>query len=399
MNLYRVVFQNLYRRKGRTILLICGQAAGIAAAAALLIMLQAARLELGNQIDEFGANLVVVPRNEGLELSHGGTPISRLSIDLKQLTETDLLNIEQIPDRNSINIISPKMIAAVEANHQQVLLVGVIPAKEFLMKPWFAFAPTDDPEAGQRIVDPVHFELPDDALLAGAAAAEALAIQPGDTVPINGREFKVAGVFQRIGSTEDGLLYANLPVVQSLLGRPGELSMVELSAYCNACPIDQIAAQLTAALPNGRVTALGQAALMRGETIDRFALFAALLAGAALIAAALLVLTIMTASVNERTREIGIFRVLGFRRTHVMQIILMEAGIGGFLGGLTGCIAGNLIAVTAGFYLAGITTAAPWQPALILPAAFAAALLAAAAGIYPAVRAAKLDPVAALRFI
>ena len=247
--------------------------------------------------------------------------------------------------------------------------------------------------------DPVHLELLPGDLLVGADAAEALSLKSGDTVLLYGEEFRITGIFQRMGSMEDGLFYANLPVVQSLLGRPGELSMIELSAYCNACPIEEIAAQLTEAIPNGRVTALGQAALIRGEAIDRFSVLATLLAGAALVSAALLVLTMMTASVNERTREIGIFRAVGFRRSHVIKIILMEASLGGVLGGLTGFFLGNLVAIIAGSYLSGIFGSASWQFDLLLPSVFAASLIAALAAFYPAGKATNLDPVGALRFI
>lgn len=175
--------------------------------------------------------------------------------------------------------------------------------------------------------------------------------------------------------------------------------MIEISAYCNECPVEEIAAQLTAALPNGRVTALGQAALLRGETIERFALIANLLAAAALAAAILLVLTLMTGSVTERTREIGIFRAIGFRRSHIMQIILLEAFSGGLVGGLFGFLAGSLVATTAGFYLAGITGTAAWQWNLLLPVACGSALLAAVSALYAAIKAASLDPLDALRFI
>ena len=82
-----------------------------------------------------------------------------------------------------------------------------------------------------------------------------------------------------------------------------------------------------------------------------------------------------------------------------MQIILFEAFTGGFVGGFFGFLAGSLVATTAGFYLAGITGTAAWQWNLLLPIACGSALLAAAAALYPAIKAASLDPLEALRFI
>ncbi len=399
MSLYKIVLQNLARRKIGTLMLVIGQAAGIAIAIALFMIVDAARLDLGNQIDEFGANLVIVPRSEGMELTYGGTSISQVSFELMRITEADLPLIREIPDGNSINVVSPKMVSTAELNGKPVILVGVLPNREFLMKPWFEFAAVDANRPEEEAKDPVHMELESDNLLIGAAVAEAMDLAAGDLVDLNGAVFKVAAVFNPTGSTEDGLVYAQLPVVQELVGKPQELSMIEISAYCNECPVEEIAAQLTAALPNGRVTALGQAALLRGETIERFALIANLLAAAALAAAILLVLTLMTGAVSERTREIGIFRAIGFRRSHIMQIILLEAFTGGFVGGFIGFLAGSLVAATAGFYLAGITGTAAWQWNLLLPIASGSALLAAAAALYPAIKAASLDPLEALRFI
>jgi len=399
MNLYAIALNNLLRRKAKMLLILCGLMVGITAAVALFMIVESMRLSLGDQIDEFGANVVIVPRAEGMEISYGGTQISRVSIDFEQLTGADLEKIKEIPDYNSINVISPKMVAAVKAGDKEALLVGIEPRQEFIMKPWFSLSDQAGLSAGDRPVDLALIELPEDSLIIGSEAARALELGVGDPVLINETAFKISGVLQPLGSVEDGLLFGNLSAVQKLLGRPGEISMIEISAYCNACPVEEIAAQLSAVLPNGRVTALRQAALLREETIDRFSAFSILLAAIFLSIAALLVLTTMMAAVHERTREIGIFRALGFRSSHVMQIIFMEAGLIGLLGGFFGYITGSLTARAAGSYLTGSNSPVFWQTDLLIPAVILAFLIAVAAAAYPALRAAKLDPAEALRFI
>ena len=399
MNLYTIAFKNLLRRKAKMLLILCGLVVGITTAVALLMIVQSMQLSLGDQIDEFGANLVIVPRAEGMEIAYGSTHLSRVSIDLKQLTVTDLEKIKEIPDYNSINVISPKMVAAVNAGGKEALLIGIEPQLEFIMKPWFSLGDQAGLMAGDRPADLALLKLPKDSLIIGSEAARALDLRAGNSILINGTTFKVSGVLQPLGSVEDGLLFANLSAVQDLLGRPGEISMIEISAYCNACPIEEIAAQLSAVLPNGRVTALRQAALLREETINRFSAFAILLSVAFLTIAALLVLTTMMSAVHERTREIGIFRALGFRKVHVMQIIFTEAGLIGLIGGFLGYITGSLAAYAIDHYLTDINNPVFWQTNLFLPAVVLAALVAISATVYPAFRAAKLDPVEALRFI
>ncbi len=399
MNLYTITLNNIIRKKTRVLLVICSLIASIATVVALLVIVDSMRLALGDQIDEFGANIVIVPRVEGMEISYGGTHISRTAIDLTQLSEADLDRIKEIPDYDSINLVSAKMVTAVKANEQDLLLVGINPRQEFVMKPWFSFAGQAGLNGGEPPGDPAIFDLAEDGLIAGADAALVLGASAGDRVMINGRPFIIAAILNQLGSVEDGLLYANLTAVQNLLGRPGEISMIEIAAYCNACPVEELAAQLSEVLPNGRVTALRQAALLREETINRFAVFSILLSATVLLVAALLILTTMMASVHERTLEIGIFRAIGFRAGHVMVIILLESGLIGILGGVAGFITGNLVARAVGPFLVDNAVAVTWQTQLLMPAVLLSVLLALSATFYPALRAARLDPVEALRFI
>lgn len=399
MSIFQIAFNNLKRRKIKMAFLVVGLVVGVATVVALFSIVQAMRLELGDRLDEFGANVVITPRSEGMELSYGGTQVSEVSFNVQLLTEEDLPKIREVPDGDSINIISPKIVGAVMANDQNALLVGVDTKREFTMKPWFSLREQADLAPGQKVGDLALLDIPEDSILLGSSAARAFSVAPGDTMAVNGKEFNVFGVLNELGTEEDGLMYGNLLVVQGLLGRPGEFSMIEVSAYCNFCPVEEIVAQLTDVLPNGRVTALRQAALVREETIDRFSSFGIALSGVVLLIATLVVLTTMLSSVNERTREIGIFRAIGFRQMHVMQIILLEAVMVSVLGGIIGFAVGNVVARAAGPFLAQMSVSVPWNTEMILPSVILAAALSVAASIYPALKAARLDPVEALRFI
>lgn len=399
MSIFQIAINNLKRRKVKMAFLVVGLVVGVATAVALYSVVEGMRSELGDRMDEFGANIVITPRAEGIELNYGGAHVSEVSFDIEMLTEQDLPKIREIPDGESINIISPKLVGAVTANGQKALLVGVDTKREFTMKPWFSLREQNGVASGGRLTDLALLDVPEDGVLLGAGAARSFGKKVGDTLSVNGRAFTVTGVLNELGSQEDGLIYGNLLVTQELLGRPGEFSMIEVSAYCNFCPIEDIVMQLTEVLPNGRVTALRQAALVREETIDRFSSFGFALSGVVLLIAALVVLVTMISSVNERTREIGIFRAIGFRRVHIIEIIVLEALIVSILGGLIGFAVGNGIARYAGPYLAQMQVNVPWNSQLILPSVMLSAALAVLASLYPALKAAKLDPVEALRFI
>ncbi|SCY45502.1 ABC transporter permease [Alkaliphilus peptidifermentans] len=399
MNLFQIALNNLRRRKVKMIFLMLGLVVGVSTVVGFLNIIQAMHLELGDRIDEFGANAIILPRSEGMEMHYSSTVVSDLTFDVEKLTIEDIPKIYDSSVQEYINIVSPKLVGAVDAGNQKALIVGVEGRQEFIQKPWFSLQQQANLEPGESVGDLALLDIPEDGIVVGSSAATTLGVAVGEQLIINNRPFQVFGILNQLGSEEDGLIYANLEVVQDLLNRPQELSMIEISAYCNACPIEEIAMGLEDALPNSRVIPMRQAALFREETIEQFSVFGYALSGMVLLIAALVVLTTMLSSVNERTREIGIFRAIGFRRSDILKIIFMEAGMISILGGLVGFFSGSFAAMYAGPYLAQLQGAIPMQFQLLLPAILLSTGLTMLVSVYPAMKAAQLDPAEALRFI
>ncbi|AOY78436.1 Macrolide export ATP-binding/permease protein MacB [Clostridium formicaceticum] len=397
MNIFQIALNNLKRRKIKMLFLMLGLVVGVATVVGILNIIEAMHVDLGDRIDEFGANAILLPRSE--EIHYGNTVISDLAFDVQKLTMEDVPKIYSSSVAEYINIVSPKLVGAVEIGDQKALMVGVETRQEFTQKPWFSLQQQMGIGPGEKVGDLALMDIPEDGLIVGSSAAEALGVKTGDLLMINEQTFKVFGLLNKLGSEEDGLVYGNLAVVQDLLNRPQELSMIEISAYCNSCPIEEIAMGLEDALPNSRAIPMRQAALFREETIQQFSVFGFALAGTVLLVAALVVFITMLSSVNERKREIGIFRAIGFRRIHIMQVIFLEAGIVSFLGGLTGYFLGSFIAIYAGPYLVQIQGGFSLQLQLLLPAVVLSVGLALLSSVYPALKAVKLDPAEALRFI
>ncbi len=399
MNILQIAFSNLKRRKMKMLFLMMGLVVGVATVVAFLNIIQAMNIELGDRIDEFGANVVILPKAEGVEMHYSDTVVSDLTFDVQKLTMEDIPKIYSSSVQEYINIVSPKLVGAVHVGKQKVLMVGVETKKEFTQKPWFVLKQQAGLTTGEKVGELALLDVPEDGLVLGSSAAEALKVGVGDELIVNNETFHVFGILNELGSEEDGLVYANLNVVQNLLNRPQELSMIEVSAYCNSCPIEEIAMGLEEALQNTQVIPMRQVALYREETIGQFSAFGLVLSGMVLLVAALVVLTTMISSVNERTREIGIFRAIGFRRTHIMQIIFLEAGMVSILGGVVGYFMGSFAAIYAGPYLAQIQGNIPFQKELFLPAVGISTGLAILVSAYPALKAARLDPAEAIRFI
>jgi putative ABC transport system permease protein len=107
----------------------------------------------------------------------------------------------------------------------------------------------------------------------------------------------------------------------------------------------------------------------------------------------------MSGAVRERTREIGIFRALGFRKSHIIKIILYEGLIISIIGGIIGFLIGMLLANYAAPVFFDSDVRVTWNVILFLIAILISVVIGLLSSIFPALKAAKLDPAEALRFI
>ena len=175
--------------------------------------------------------------------------------------------------------------------------------------------------------------------------------------------------------------------------------MVEVAALCSNCPVGKIVNQLSGVLPGTRVTALQQVMKNRMHALDQFRQFSYLVAGVIIVIEALVVFVTMMGSVNARTREIGIFRALGFRRGHVTGLVLVEAALASLLAGVLGYLAGMGLSYALLPVLGGQGVPIAWTPALAGGAVGLAVLIGSVASLYPALHASRMDPTVALRAI
>jgi putative ABC transport system permease protein len=384
MRLKDISINNLRRRKGKVFFLILGLTIGITTVVTLISITRMMNEDISKKLDEFGANILIIPRSDDLSLSYGGMSIGGVAIDAQTLKDSDVPKIRQIEVRENVSTVSPKLIGTTEIEGKKVPLMGVHFGEESRLKKWWK----------------VHGAVPKtrEEVLLGNEVAVRLFKSAGDNLSINGKAVRISGVLDETGSQDDFLIFGDLTFVQEVTKKPGVLSLIEVSAFCNTCPIQEIVRQISEKLPHAKVTAIKQTLQTKMEAIDHFKKFSVAISIIVLLIGSLIVFTNMMASVNERKREIGIFRAIGFRKSHVVRIIFLEALMVGLAAGMIGYLLGLGVSQIVGPMVTGTKGGKVFfDPVLGVGVIFLSSLIGILSSAYPAIHASKMDPTTALR--
>jgi len=232
----------------------------------------------------------------------------------------------------------------------------------------------------------------------------------GDTMEMRGEQFEVVGIYQATLAVPDSnvlvpmaaaqrLFVASLPEQYRNSVEPSSV-VTNLIVYLPAgADPDEYATRIKAAAPDTRTITSGSVAKEVGSITK---ILQAILVGVgllSLIVGGLSVINTMAMAVAERTREIGIKRAIGASRARVIREIVGESASMGLIGGLVGLTAGTLIVIAGNAVgqAGGIALFDLTPPTAIQALVFGTAL-GALAGLIPALNAARMDPVAALRY-
>jgi len=383
MRLTDISIKNLWRRKAKAGFIMAGLVVGVAAMVAVIGFVRTMTAEINHKMERYGANILILPKTEDLQLSYGGLNLGGVSFDVEQIRQADLQRLAGIKNAANIAATGPTLLGVVSANNRKVLLAGIDMNSAGILKPWWTLS-------GKRPES--------NGLLAGAQTARVLNLTIGQDVAINGRPMPVVGILGATGSQDDDLLFTALSTAQAILGKQGQISMVEVAALCNACPVDEMVQQISGVLPDAKVMAIQQVVKGRMDTLHRFSTFSLGMSAVVILVGSLVVLTTMMSSVRERKEEIGIFRAMGFRKSHIMGIIFSEAAMISGPAGLIGYLAGTGATFLAVRFFSGLEHASVvWDPALCGGAILMAMVVGLMASVYPAIMAARLDPNTALR--
>jgi putative ABC transport system permease protein len=415
----RLVYESFRRQKRRKLLAGAAITLGVTVATAMIGVATDIGDKINRELRTIGANLVITPQEDSLEVEIGGVNL-KPPTDGAFLDEANLPKIKGIFWHNNITGFAPMLPvkASLERNGkvQDVTLLGTYFAKSVSFgKETFT--------TGVRSTHPwwkVSGAWPEDDsrdILVGDRLASRVAVKTGDEIALSGRKVRVAGILST-GASEDDQIVAPIDLAQQILGKPGAVHRVYVSAltkpedafarrdprsmsgpiydrwYCSPYP-QSIAFQLQEAIPHSRAEQIRQVAQNEGVVLTRVEGLIFLITLAALLASALAVSAAMATAIFERRAEVGLMKALGAGKPAVASVFFAEAALLALIGGLVGFVAGGLLAHRIGHAIFNSQIAI--QPVL-LPVILAIAVMVTFAGSAAAIRrAVQLDPVFALR--
>ena len=381
-DILRLAGTGLRARPMRAFLSALGIAIGIAAMIAVVGVSTSSRAQLTAQLESLGTNmLTLTPGSDltGTEVKFPTDAVGRVNkIDgVQQSSSTSLVKASVY--RNSLS--DKAATGGISALVAEPGLLDVV-AGEVDKGDW---------------LNPATSSYPSTVL--GAAAARRLGVvEPGTQVWLGGTSFTVVGILKPsvLAPELDNAALIGAPVAERLFGYAGNPTTIYERSADEA--VERVRGLLGPTIspqaPGAVKISRPSDALAAKNAADQA--FTSLLTGVgsiALIVGGIGVANTMIISVLERRREIGLRRALGAMRSHILIQFLAEALLLAGLGGALGCVIG--VGVTA-----GVAAANGWPfslPALIILAGLGVTvIIGAVAGLYPAVRAARTPPTAAL---
>jgi putative ABC transport system permease protein len=415
----RLVYESLRRQKRRKLLAGVAITLGVGVATAMISVATDIGDKISRELRAYGANLVVTPQEDTLDVQIGGVDLKPPS-DGAYLNEADLPKIKGMFWRNNIVGFAPMLPVSVRLSHSDdtnsLTLLGTYFSKQLTFG-------KQDFVTGVRSTHPwwkVQGAWPNDNssdVLLGESLAVKLGRKTGDEIEIAGQAHRVAGILST-GGAEDNQIIAPLALAQQILGKPDAVRRLYVSAltkpedafarrdpqtlrgaeydrwYCSPYAAS-IAFQLQEAIPHSHAEQIRQIAQNEGIVLSRIKGLMLLVTLAALFASALAVSAAMATAIYERRTEVGLMKALGAGNVSVAALFFAEAFLLALIGGVVGFAGGALLARQIGRSIFDSQIA--MEPVLF-PVILAIAVIVTFAGSAMAIRrAVKFDPVYALR--
>ncbi len=389
-----LTFTSLSAHRLRSFLSALGIAVGIAAVVLLTSIGEGLRQFVLSEFTRFGTNLVAI--NPG-RATTAGTSMGIFGSE-RPLTIEDAEALKRLPYVRAV-VPFVQGNAEVEAGnrHRRTTVFGTGPQLPEAFSMAVAtghFLPHDDPVAPRAL-----------AVLGSKMRHELFgeSTSLGQRITIGGSRYRVIGVMESkgtvLGFDLDDTVYIPAVRALSLFNRDGLFEIDVL--YDEQTSVYRVVQGIKRTLEarHGRedftITTQQQMLDVLGSILNVLTVSVAAIGGISLLVGAIGIVTIMTIAVNERTSEIGLLRALGAKQPQVLALFLGEAVAVAAIGGLSGLLLGVSLAWLLHFFLPALPVHTPLS--YVIAAEVVAVGMGLLAGVLPARRAARLDPVEALQ--
>lgn len=389
-----LAFNAVRAHRMRSLLTALGIAVGIASVVLLTSLGEGVHQFLLSEFTQFGTHLIAVNPGKTTTAGVSGAIIS----NVRPLTLEDAAALRRIPEvKGSVPVAWGNAAVEFERRRRRTYIFGTGPDAPRVWKMEVAigrFLPDDDPRAARAF-----------AVLGSRVKEELFGSRNplGKWIRIGGERYRAIGVMaskgQMLGFDLDDAVYIPAARALSLFNRESLLEIdLVYEAGISADQVKKKIAQLLVSRHGAEdftITTQEQMLSVLGSVLNILTLAIGALGGISLAVGGVGILTIMTIAVQERTGEIGLLRALGAGRNQILLLFIGEAVALAGIGGLAGLVLGAGGAWLLHALVPALPTHTPWSYAVL--AELLAAAVGLGAGVIPALKAAGMDPVDALR--
>ena len=396
MRLTDLTIKELWHRKSQLISGLLAITLGIGVIVGIRSFSVVSEKAVAVNLDNLGANIMVLPQAASVDNYYAA------DIDAPTFPEeyVERLVTSTIP---GVDNISPKLTRRVKlGDGSSIVLTGILPKSEIASKPIWqqgglkgeALTASCAPTGPKKYADEKLQRKGIDTLAnydcyIGFGIASRLKLAEGSKLTIMEQEFTVAKLLPETGTIDDDRVFANLQTVQTLLGTGEQVSAIEIMGCCSDIS-DGLLGKLRNILPDTRITTIGQIVSTQIENNKLMTKISLVFLIIIIFVGGRSIGNYIWANVNERRKEIGILRMIGYHRRHIYYILVLKAIIMGIVGGIAGYILGTLAAIWLGPQFAGIAVSPIYT--LLLVSMVISISISILGSIIPAYMAGKIEP-------
>ena len=359
-----MITKTLIRQKGKMLMIAFTVILGVSLSTAMMNVMLGVGDKVNRELKVYGANITV--RHKDAALMNDLYGLTGQGVSDKFLHEEDVLKLKSIFWGFNILDFAPMLEGTARLNGEDVQLIGTWPEKNTILPTGeelhtgFKALRTWWEVSGEWLS-----ENDDASVMLGKLFADIHSLHVGDTVTLSGKPFTVKGIFND-GGNDDSKILMTLPAVQDIMNLRGRVSTIEVSAlttpdndlarkaaqdphslspdeyetwYCTAY-VSAICHQIQEVIRDGVAKPVRQVAESEGTILNKTTLLMVLITILSSIGSALAISNLITASVIERSQELGLLKALGAYNWQIVLLVLLEVMITGLFGGVLGYFLG-----------------------------------------------------------